>query len=96
MATGLKRAYIHCGGEGAQVFVTGSILRLSELLEWLRQLVAMNSNLSGCANLVCIEPKLKVEMLSESLGHISTKVMITPNHLTQFHSFLFDIDQSYL
>ncbi len=90
------RASVHCGGKGAQVFVTGSILRLSELLEWLKQLEAMNSNLSGCANLDCIEPELKVEMQSESLGHISTKVMITPDHLTQFHSFEFDLDQSYL
>lgn len=90
------RASVHCGEKGAQVFVTGSILRLSELLEWLSQLEAMNSNLSGSANLDCIEPELKVEMESESLGHICTKVVITPDHLTQFHSFEFDLDYSYL
>lgn len=76
--------------------VSGSILRLSEIAAWLEGLEKLNSTLSGKANLDCLEPALKVEMVAESLGHVSTRVEITPDHLNQFHSFEFEIDQSYI
>ncbi len=90
------RVTAHCGGRGSEVVVSGSILRLSEIAAWLEGLEKLNSTLSGKANLDCLEPALKVEMVAESLGHVSTRVEITPDHLNQFHSFEFEIDQSYI
>lgn len=44
----------------------------------------------------CIEPNLNVSLESEKRGHITMKVDITPDNLTQEHKFIFEIDQSYL
>ena len=62
----------------------------------LAALEEMNRTLSGEANLVSLEPELNVELKMGSLGHISVKVDITPDHMTQEHVFQFDVDQSYL
>jgi hypothetical protein len=86
----------HCGAENAEVWVSGSILHLSELKSWLEDLESVNANLSGEASLDCMEPELNVEMKIQPLGHILMKVEITPDNLTQFHSFEFETDQSYL
>jgi hypothetical protein len=32
----------------------------------------------------------------ERLGHLEGEVEITPDHLSQFHRFTLDLDQSYL
>jgi hypothetical protein len=56
----------------------------------------MKKSLSGEANLVSLEPELCVEVSMKELGRISMRVEITPDHMTQEHSFQFEIDQSYL
>jgi len=90
------RAIVHCSAGGADVWVSGSILHLSELDSWLQDLEMMNTSLSGEANLKCMEPGLHIEMKIESLGQILMKVETTPDNLKQYHSFEFDVDQSYL
>lgn len=90
------RATVHCSADGAEVWVSGSILHLSEIDSWLQGLEKMSVDLSGKANLECMEPGLNVEMKMESLGQILMKVETTPDNLKQYHSFEFDIDQSYL
>lgn len=90
------RATVHCGADGAAVWVSGSILHLSEVESWLQDLEKMNSSLTGKANLECMEPGLNIEMEIEPLGQILAKVEITPDNLKQYHTFEFEIDQSYL
>lgn len=86
----------HCGSQGADVWVNGSILGAPDLASWLAALEEMNRTLSGEANLGSLEPELRVELKMESRGHIWVRVEITPDHMMQEHVFQFEIDQSYL
>jgi hypothetical protein len=90
------RVTAHCGGNGASVFATGSIIHLSELDRWLVGTEELLKNLTGEAKLACMEPALSATLKSGSLGHITMEVSITPDHMTQSHRFQFQIDQSYL
>ena len=90
------RVTAHCGGNGANVFTTGSIIHLSELDRWLVESEELLKNLKGEAKLACMEPALSVTLKSGSLGHITMEVSITPDHMSQRHWFRFEIDQSYL
>jgi len=87
----------HCGEKGASVTVGAPIIHLSEILDWRDALVRMQGTLSGeaklCGNL---EPNLSVKMKIDHLGHISVEVQITPDQLNQWHSFRFELDQTYL
>jgi hypothetical protein len=56
----------------------------------------MSRTLSGGADLLSLEPELSVELKMETLGRVSLRVEITPNHMMQEHAFNFEIDQSYL
>jgi len=78
------------------VFATGPIIHLSELDRWLVETEELLKNLHGGAKLACMEPALSVTLKSESLGHITMEVSITPDHMAQRHWFQFGIDQSYL
>jgi len=86
----------HCGSQGADVWTSGDILHVPDLARWLVDLEAMNKSLSGEADLVSLEPELSVELKMSGLGRIEMKVEITPDHMTQEHSFHFELDQSYL
>jgi len=86
----------HCGSHGADVWTNGDILHVPDLARWLANLEVMNQSLSGEADLVSLEPELSVELKMSGLGQIQMKVEITPDHMTQEHCFLFELDQSYL
>ena len=86
----------HCGSQGTDVWVNGSILGAPDFASWLTALEEMNRKLSGEANLEGIEPELRVELTMKSLGHIWVRVEITPDHMIQEHVFQFEVDQSYL
>ncbi|PYS66814.1 MAG: hypothetical protein DMF69_24965, partial [Acidobacteria bacterium] len=86
----------HCGGQGADVWTSGAILQVPDLIGWLAALEEMNQTLSGAADLVSLEPELSVELKMNGLGQIQAKVEITPDPMTQQHSFEFELDQSYL
>lgn len=56
----------------------------------------MDENLTRDATLAGYEPDLKVALRIDHLGHLEAEVEITPDHLTQFHQFRPNLDQSYL
>jgi len=85
-----------CHASGADVVVPGLIVSIPTLECWCDQIAQMQLTLSGNALLNDLEQQLTIELLSRDFGHIRLKVEITPDHLTQSHSFLFEIDQSYL
>jgi hypothetical protein len=86
----------HCGAQGADVWMSGPRVHLSEVLGWRDQAAEMHRTISGNAELACMEPELRVELKMASLGQISMTVRITPELMTQQHSFEFSIDQSHL
>lgn len=85
-----------CTGSSAVVQVSGSILHLSELHKLMVECTQAYASLSGEAHLGCMEPNLDLKIAMGSAGHCELLVSITPDHLHQKHSFIFDIDQSYL
>jgi hypothetical protein len=91
------RVTTHCGGQGASVWASGPIIHLSELLGWYDEINRMNETISGKARLCRnYEPNLFVKLTMNTMGHLSVEVDITPDHLTQKHSFHFNLDQTYL
>nr|WP_290222152.1 hypothetical protein [Trichocoleus desertorum] len=86
----------HCGTHGADIWASGAILNVPDIARWLAALEEMNKSLSGEANLFSLEPELYVGLSMKKFGQISMRVEITPDHMTQEHSFQFEIDQSYL
>ena len=84
-----------CRALNASVWTNGSIIHLSEIAQWLKEVEAMAISLQGEASLSCLEPKLSVTLEAKNFGHISMDVYITPD-LSQRHEFTFEIDQSYL
>jgi hypothetical protein len=87
---------VHCGARSADVWVSGSIIHLSEIQSWHDQAVDLHKSLEGQADLSCMEPELDVSITAGNSGLMNMVVKITPDHLTQKHTFEFDIDQSYL
>jgi hypothetical protein len=87
---------VHCGARGADVWATGPIIHLPEVRIWADACERMYQTLSCEASLACMEPELSIELRAEELGHISMRVSITPDHLTQQHMFQIEVDQSYL
>ena len=87
---------VHCDAPGASVWVTGPILHMPEIAQFLRGVEAIHDSLQGEAILPCMEPELTVTLTAEGLGHMTMVVAITPDHLSQTHRFTFTIDQSYL
>ena len=70
---------------------------LGELASFIAECAKLHEILEGKAELSCMEPNLGVELsVSDSRGSITAEVCLTPDHLTQEHSFRFAIDQSYL
>ncbi len=89
------RVLAQCGAEGALVRASGAILHLSELQRWLEELKPLHARPTGGAELACIEPYLNAKIHLED-GRGTLVVNITPEHLTQQHQFVFEVDQSCL
>jgi hypothetical protein len=87
---------VHCGAPGASVWVTGPILHVPEIAQFLRGVEAIHVSLQGEAILPCMEPELAISLTAEGLGHITMVVDITSDHLSQTHRFTFTIDQTFL
>jgi hypothetical protein len=81
---------------GSRVEVVGSVLRIDEIATFTRQLEALYRDLTGTAELECLEPALRVKVACGPAGHIQVIVDITPDHLNESHEFRFAIDQTYL
>ena len=60
------------------------------------QLATLDRELGGTAELSSDDPALNVKIVCGKLGHVEVTVEITPDHLTQLHRFVFEIDQTYV
>jgi hypothetical protein len=85
-----------CSEKGATVLVEGAFIRTTEIFAWQRAVEELAANLVGEARLDCMESELAVTLKGLPLGAVEMQVQITPDQLTQEHSFTFAIDQSYL
>jgi hypothetical protein len=81
---------------GAVVWTSGPITLTSEFHGFLRDLKVMDKELRGTAAFKSLDPGLNVSLEMNTLGQISFHVDITPDHMTQKHSFDDPINQSYL
>ena len=81
---------------GAVVEVEGALVRTDELERFAEGLTAVFETLAGKAELKCLEPYLELSLEMQSLGAVAVRVSITPDPLSQSHSFEFGVDQSYL
>jgi len=90
------RVTVHCGAKGSDVWASGPIIHLPEILGLADACERMSQTLSGEASLDCMEPELSIKLQALSLGHLLMTVAITPDHLNQSHTFQFEIDQSHL
>jgi len=86
----------HCGSAGAEVRISGSILHLGEVSRFLKMCEEAYDRLDGLAVLGGTEPNLRVQLSMESGGHMMVTVEITPDHMQQWHTFKFELDQTYL
>src|SRR3954464_4043717 len=73
----------HCGEDGADVWVNGPVIHLSELARWVSDCETMYRTVSGEASLKCMEPELAVHLRVDKCGHVLMQVLITPDHMMQ-------------
>ena len=85
-----------CRASGAEVLVSGLIVSIPAIERWRDQMMQIQQSFLGTTTFGDLEQHLLVELMALSLGHIWLKVGITPDHMTQQHSFQFEIDQTYL
>jgi hypothetical protein len=87
----------HCGAAGAAVWVSGALLTVPDILHLEEECEALRQGQVQLAELTSLEPELKINIQPvDRLGHLEVKVEITPDHMSQQHSFQFEIDQTYL
>jgi hypothetical protein len=72
------------------------LIHLGEVASLLRGCEELYTTLRGRAQLACMEPNLQVDLTAETLGQVTVKIAITPNHLSESHEFSDSIDQSFL
>lgn len=80
---------------GAIVKFEGHFVRVTELVSFADELEILDTTLAGEASLDCMEPYLDVRIRGERNGQATATVEVTPDNLTQFHKFIFSIDQTY-
>jgi hypothetical protein len=82
--------------QGTLIKCDGAILTTMDIKQFRDQLAAMVETLEGEARLEPLEPELKAVFKIQRWGQLEATIEITPDHLTQHHSFFVDADQSYL
>jgi hypothetical protein len=85
-----------CEYPGARVETTGTILHLPELARMAEGCERLYETLEGEAELACMEPNLRVNLKALRGGQIEIAIAITPDQLSQSHTFLAHFDQTYL
>lgn len=79
----------HCGGDGSEVWVTGSIIHLSELKTLQKDVERLLSSLGGKVVLDTMEPNLELTIKVTTQNEVEVRVSLTPNHLSQEHLYFF-------
>ena len=91
------RVTAHCAASGSSVWASGALLDTVGRLEFGRGLAALHATLRGEAVLASLEPNVVVRAAAaDRTGHITVRVELSPDRLTQEHAAQFDADQSYL
>jgi hypothetical protein len=90
------RVTAECRSRGSRVSADGPILHLSEIAGLLHGCERLYETLEGRAELVCIEPNLGVVLEAETGGRIRIETTITPDHMTERHTYRDGFDQTYL
>jgi hypothetical protein len=90
------RVTAYCVYPDAMVRTHGSIVHLGELVGLLRGCERVHRTLKGEASLECIEPNLNVSLKIQWNGTIDVHIEITPDHMTERHTFDDSLDQSHL
>lgn len=85
-----------CRYPGAWTRAEGTILHLGEIVRFLAGCEKLFQTLNGVAALDCMEPNLNVELESTGSGHVTVRISITPDHLTQSHAYTEELDQTFL
>jgi hypothetical protein len=86
----------HCSYSQSSVSAHGSFVHLGEIYRLLQETEALFQTLQGKAELRCMEPNLSVELLAQTGGHIRVKISLTPDNMTESHSYTDGLDQTYL
>ena len=86
------RVTAHCGEAGASVSAAGAILRAPDLEGWGQKCASLLAGEADKAELLSFEPDLAAEVSRVSPRGYSLRVEITPDHLSQQHSFTFAIN----
>jgi hypothetical protein len=90
------RVTAYCLYPDSQVRTHGAIIHLGELVGLLRECESLYKSVKGKAALKCIEPNIRVALEAEWNGAIKVHIDITPDQMTERHSFDDSIDQTYL
>ena len=85
-----------CSSPNSVVCTDGPIVHLGEIVGLLRTVQRLYASLKGEAALQCIEPNLDVKLQAEWNGAIRVSIAITPDQLTERHTFEEVLDQSHL
>ncbi len=80
----------------SSVVADGPILHLGELWGLYQGCMSMHKTLKGQATLECIERNLSLKLTAGPTGRIKVETSITPDQLTESHSYTDEIDLSYL
>jgi hypothetical protein len=91
------RVTAHCGGSGASVWVSGSLVMLTDLAGFGGQCDALHRGAASSAALDPCEPYFRVSLAAGNRsGHVRVRVEITPDPLAQSHAMSFDVDRGRL
>ena len=87
-----------CAATGANVWTTGPMLRVPDLVRWADALDRLyaRSGPEGVATLTSDEPNLTAVIRSTDRGQLQLVVDITPDPLTQEHRVRFAVERSAL
>jgi hypothetical protein len=86
---------VRCSADGANVWTTGPLVRVPDLVRWADALEQLQPRPEGTATLTSDEPGLTAVIRStDRAGELQLVVDITPDPLTQEHRLRFDVDRS--
>jgi hypothetical protein len=88
---------VRCSVVGANVWTTGPLVRVPDLVRWADALEQLDPRPEGTATLTSDEPGLTAVIRStDRADELQLVVDITPDPLTQEHRLRFDVDRALL
>jgi len=90
------RVTARCTTKDTSVRAFGSLIHLREIGSLFHECSRLYEKLEGCASLDCMEPNLTVKLTAGRCGHVDIEINITPDHMSESHTFIDMFDQTYL